>query len=322
MTMNQQWQAFLAAQQALFNENPDEGAAATLTAPSVCAIRHLAVLSIAGKDADTFLQGQITCNIHDTRADQSRLGAICTPKGRAIAVFVLVRQNGQFLLVMPATQLAAVKNHLQKYVLRATVSLTDCTDSLCLLGQWPDTTASSPLLLTTPIDNGVSIAFAKRTLVIAPLEQAMALWLTLSAQGFKAVHPEWWRNADIKAGIPWLCPTTAEQYIPQMLNLDRMGGISYNKGCYTGQEIIARTHFLGQAKRALFVGNCAALQAPAAQSDIVNAATQESIGHVLAAQCLHGSCQLMMVLQQPESGVFQVALPDATPITFTAINYD
>jgi len=322
MTMNIHWKAFLAAQHALFDENAVDSALAPLTLPAVCAIRHLAVISITGNDAATFLQGQITCNVHDTSIGQSRLGAICTPKGRTIAVFVLVRQAEQFLLVVPATQLPSVKNHLQKYLLRAAVSLTDSTDSLCLLGQWSSKLASPPLLITTPIDNGVSIAFANRELVIAPPDQAMALWLTLVGQGFKATHPAWWRHADINTGIPWLCPRTAEHYIPQMLDLDRMGGISFNKGCYTGQEVIARTHFLGQAKRALFVGNCAALQTPAPQSDIINAPTQETIGHVLAAQCLHGSCQLMMVLQQPESGFFQAALPDATPITLTAINYD
>ncbi len=319
--MNTQWQAFLTEQHAFLDENVGEQVG-NLVPPAVCAIPHLAVLSIAGNDAARFLQGQITCNIHDTGINKSCFGAICTPKGRAIAVFVLVHQAEQFLLVMPRTQLATVKNHLQKYVLRAHVSLTDRSDSLCLLGQWPGNPAPTPLLLTTPIDNGVSIALANRELVIAPFEQATAFWLALTGQGFKVAHPAWWRNADIKAGIPWLCPMTAEQYIPQMLNLDQIGGISFNKGCYTGQEIIARTHFLGHAKRALFVGSCSALQAPAPQSDIVNAATQETIGHVLTAQCLHDTCQVMMVLQQPESGVFQAALPDATPLSFTAINYD
>ncbi|MFZ2406052.1 MAG: folate-binding protein, partial [Methylobacter sp.] len=134
--MNPNWKNFLLAEHAIFES--DTG----IVFPSseqdgnqrICPVAHLGVLTIAGKDAAKFLQGQITCNINDITDIKSSLGAMCNPKGRAITTFLLVKNADAFLMILPVELLASVKKRLQMYVLRSDVTITDSSDELCLIG--------------------------------------------------------------------------------------------------------------------------------------------------------------------------------------------
>jgi folate-binding protein YgfZ len=321
--MNAQWKEFLSSQQARITEDGVVfSSLAEAGQSAICPITHLAVLTVSGKDAAKLLQGQITCNIQDITATRSSLGAICNPKGRVIAVFVMVQADERFLLVLPVAQLEAVKNQLSRYVLRADVSLVDSSENLCLLGRWQASEQAASALLATSRNGIISINFSGRDLLIAKPEQAMALWAELVGQAYQSKSPAHWQYADILAGIPWLCPASAEEYIPQMLNLDRLGAISFTKGCYTGQEIIARTHYLGKAKRAMFLGECVTAHCPDANTEILDANTDQAIGQVLATHNNQNICHLLMVLQESETGVYEPKLPDQAHITLLPLNYD
>ncbi len=309
--MNSNWKNFLLSHNGTFVSDTAIHFATPESEQQIYPVAHLAVLTVSGKDANKFLQGQVTCNVHDITATQSSLGAICNPKGRVITTFLLVKANDGFLLVMPKELLSGVQTRLQKYVLRSAVKLNDCSDSLCLLGATP--TSKQDFLTAYEQDTVIHIHFNNRCLLIADVDKAMALWTGYIAQGFQAGNSENWIGLDILAGIPWLNTATSEQFIPQMLNLDKLGGISLTKGCYTGQEIVARTHYLGKAKRALFVAQCQAAS-PEANASII-----DSNGHIVGNVVLAEADKMLIVLQNTDTDTAQLRLKDYNQALITLL---
>jgi hypothetical protein len=265
-------------------------------------IAHLAVITISGNDAAQFLQGQITCNVHDVTATHSSLGAMCTPKGRVISTFLLAKSADDFLLILPVELLETVKKRLSMYVLRSKVTLTDISDSLCLLGLTD--VSNAVFLATDTLDSVVRVHFGNRDLIIADEQNISRLWSESMALGYQATNSMHWLTLDILAGIPWLSTATSEEFIPQMLNLDKLGGISLTKGCYTGQEIVARTHYLGKAKRALFIAQCQTAT-PEANAAIMDANGQ-MVGNVLIAH----DDKLLIVLHLGDTDTTRLQLKD------------
>ena len=319
--MNQQWKEFLLGQQATFDSKGRITFLAIGDERGKCIYvpNHLGILSIVGADAAQFLQGQTTCNVHDITPTKALFAAQCNPKGRVITTFLLLKQDEGFLLVLPQALLDSVKKRLQMYVLRSKVTLTDSSDQFCLLGLSSSEPPLQPFACHT--QNGkVSVGISgqqNRQIIIANPEQAIALWQDHTVnRGFKAAATATWQYLDIAAGIPWLDGETTEAYIPQMLNIDKLGGISFNKGCYTGQEIVARTHYLGKAKRGLFIAKCDSATIPAPNSAVL-ADNGQAIGNVLAAQLGQNGCLLQIVLGFPETGMPKLTLADQTPITLS-----
>jgi len=305
--MNLDWKNFLTATHGTIDDI-DLIATKSESKTILCPLSYLGVLSVSGKDAGQFLQGQITCNVHDISDSKSSLGAICNPKGRVITTFLLSKREETFLLLLPLELLGSVKKRLQMYVLRSAVTLTDSTDELCLIGRYRTNLAPSPEAFgstsqqqqLTTIDLSGKLS---RQLLIASVDEAKSYWTAqVGAQGFHSATPELWRSLDILEGIPWLDGNTSEEYIPQMLNLDILGGISFTKGCYTGQEIVARTHYLGKSKRQLFVAECDLGHLPAANAAITDDSTEteQLVGNVLQAQLSQGGCRMLVVLQVSE----------------------
>jgi len=331
--MNQHWKNFLLSQNATFESDN------LITFPAITGyndktiypLPHLAVLTVSGRDATKLLQGQITCNVNDVTAIKSSPGALCNPKGRVITTFLLVKTSDAFLMVLPEELLEPVKKRLQMYVLRSDVTLTDSSDQHCLIGLCHPATQAEPLFATTQqevITVNLS-AEQSRSLVIAEADKAIALWSKRAGnQGFQPENSEQWRYLDILSGIPWLTIETSEEFIPQMLNLDLLGGISFNKGCYTGQEIVARTHYLGKTKRALFLAECDTPFTPAPNSTIIDdsTGTEQSIGKVLLAQRCRARhrnertlCKMLIVLQVSDSDTHNLKLKDQNQTKITLL---
>lgn len=297
--MNSNWKNFLLTRQAVFADDD------TIVFPTVnlknnrhiYPLAHLAVLMVRGHDAAKFLQGQITCNINDLTENKSSLGAMCNPKGRVITMFLLVKNGDHFLMVLPKELLALVKKKLQMYVLRADVCLSDSSEDLILIGL-DNREAQVGLDFTTTHQQYITINFQNRSLIIADADNAQAFWEEQVNRGFQPDDSAQWRYLDLLSGIPWLSLETSEAFIPQMLNLDKLAAISFNKGCYTGQEIVARTHFLGKNKREMFLAECDMEEAPKANLSIVDGHdTELSVGKVLYAQIRHQMCKMLVVLQ-------------------------
>ena len=331
--MNQNWKSFLLNQHATFDSDNliSFPAIPDYNNKTIYPVAHLAVLTVSGKDAAKFLQGQMTCDVNDVTGTKSSLGALCNPKGQAITTFLLVKAGDDFLIILPAELLEPVKKRLQMYVLRSAVTLTDSSGQQCLIGLCDPGTQARPLFATTQNELiTVNLSAAQsRYLVIAEADEAIALWSDrVDNQGFQPENSDQWRYLDIISGIPWLTINTSEEFIPQMLNLDQLGGISFNKGCYTGQEIVARTHYLGKAKRALFLAECDTSSTPAANSAIIDDSTgvEQVIGRVLLAQrsrATHGNqrtlCKMLIILQVSDSDARNLKLQDQNPGNITLL---
>jgi tRNA-modifying protein YgfZ len=226
-------------------------------------IVNLGVISVSGSDAAHFLQGQITCDINTITESECSLGAFCTPKGRVISTFLLIKKWHHFLIILPLELLDVIKKRLQLYILRADVQLADSSEEFSLIGF--DSPAKSIAGETLPdkhfsvtkLNRGTCISLPSpkpRYLVLSTPETAVEIWSKLIEKNhFTPASSDRWDYLNILSGIPWLNLQTTEEFIPQMLNLDKLGGISFEKGCYTGQEIVARTHYLGKSKRRMYL---------------------------------------------------------------------
>jgi tRNA-modifying protein YgfZ len=275
----------------------------------VCPLSHFELLRFSGADAQTFLQGQLTCNVLRVTPTAARYGGYCTPKGRLIADFLLMRTPQAYLMHLPADSCAMLAERLRKFVLRARVEIVRETalraigvagpDAAGLLQQCVGEVPRLPLesvrhpgatLLRLP-----GAAF----LAIAPQPDMAALWDALARQATPA-GTDCWNWVQICAGIPWITTATREQFVPQMVALDAIGGVDFQKGCYPGQEIVARTHYRGEVKRVLRFGRGEGL---AAAGDALLSADGQSRGMVVnAAPAPHGGSDLLAVVQTDTDG--------------------
>jgi tRNA-modifying protein YgfZ len=209
-------------------------------------------LRVSGEDAGAFLQGQATTDVLALKPGQTGCGAFCNPKGRVIANFRIGRQEQGFVLFVSADLIEPLSRRLQMYVLRSRVKLEnlaglsavagafETSDALEDSGEWTESWALKD-------DSG-------RRIGLLPLDGSTHLE--------NESPPAAWELADIATGFARITSATREEFLPQMLNLDWLGGIGLEKGCYTGQEIVARTHYLGQLKRRLFRFSLAGETAP------------------------------------------------------------
>lgn len=222
---------------------------------------HLGILTVGGPDRLNFLQGQATCDFRNRSETQAWPGAFCNAKGRVIANFLTLNCGETFRLILGRDLLDDLRAHLQRYILRAKVTLEAAPDDCLILGILPPVSLPGNLALpATELEvqreNGRIVVrmagHAPRGLIVTTSADAAGLIETYIAAGC-ALHeqPDFWRREDILAGWPWVCTATRERFTPQMLGLDQFGAVSFDKGCYTGQEIVARTHYLGTAKRSV-----------------------------------------------------------------------
>lgn len=253
-----------------FGHAESELAAAFTGGVICCDLSDQGLIAVHGPDADGFLQGQLTCDVRQVTPDQSTLGAFCSPKGRALACFRLFRREARLYLTLPQALTEPTLERLRKYILRAKVTLENAHDGLLglgLAGLHAETVLTECFGTLPPTANAVMHAPADgsgitilrlpgttpRFALYGPLSNMQPLWKTLApVVTFTGAEP--WRLLDILAGLPTVYRETVDAFIPQMINLDLLGGISFQKGCYTGQEIVARTHYLGKLKRRMVLG--------------------------------------------------------------------
>ncbi len=271
-------------------------------------VPNLSVLAVSGTDAAQFLQGQSTCNIKQVTDAAGSFGAFCTPQGRTVCTFFIVKQQETFLLVIASDLQPKVIKRLQLYILRSDVQLHDTQQDYKLFGfLCPD---SVPAGIDLP-DRQFAVSHGQQGLCINLSEarrRFLCIVLAASATDFQAGLIENaaasignaadWQYWDMLAGIPWLNCATSEQFTPQMINLDLLHGISFNKGCYTGQEIVARTHYLGKAKRHMYLAlsNAALLPQPGTAVVDISESQPQPIGTVITACQRAGKIVMLVVL--------------------------
>ncbi|HMV12810.1 MAG TPA: folate-binding protein [Nitrosomonas sp.] len=221
------------------------------------------IIRFTGEDTLTFLQGQLSCDVLKVTPTQAQHGCYCSPKGRILANFILAADHtGEaWYMQMPRAILDKIVKRLSMYVLRAKVKLVDYSAEsirLGIVGSQAHSLLEKSLPTLTMPESRLSVAQVagitviclgpNRFEMIAPFEQGNQL-KTYFDKATSWVNLSYWQWLDIQAGIPTISTETQEQFIPQMVNMDLIGGISFQKGCYPGQEIVARTQYLGKLKR-------------------------------------------------------------------------
>ena len=270
-----------------------------------CPLDHEGVLAVHGVDAAKFLQGQLTCNLHYLDAQTSSLGARCTPKGRMVSSFRILPLADGYALAMAGELVEAQLADLKKYAVFFKAQLADESSAWArfgLVGGEAALRALAPDLPPPPAGAaraGELLAVRlddARAELWAPAAQAAELRAQLAAQLTEAPLNDW-LLAQVRAGVGQVFGATRELFIPQMINLQALGGASFKKGCYTGQEIVARMQYLGRLKRRLYRLRLDGGELPAPGSELFSPVHSSSVGEVaLAARTADGS-ELLAVLQ-------------------------
>jgi len=313
--MNSEWLDFLKYNAATTAKNSTLQPSNTVTA-----ITDLAIIEVSGKDAAQFLQGQLTCNINELTASNSFFSAFCNAKGRTISTLLILKNNESFLLILTLELLEKVITKLSMYILRADVQLHNRLNSYCLMGlNSTDTSVishcpGSDFEVTNHSEITVKIpAKPNRYLLISRIDRAKQLWTELTqTHALTVSDPSQWQYQDISAGLPWLDLESSERYIPQMLNIDKLGGISFQKGCYTGQEVIARTHYLGKAKRELFLAECYKTTLIGRHMHIIDNINQKNLGNIISVQTDKQNYRMLIVMPTAASESNNLSVDNST----------
>lgn len=227
-------------------------------------LSDLSCLRARGADALSFLNGQVSNDVRHVDRTHAQLAAWCNPKGRVLALLRVLRRDDEYCLLLPRALRETVLARLRMYILRAKVVLDHADDELGLfglagpqaesllrevVGEAPATAGactSHGQVTVVRVSNGPA-----RFLVVAPMDAMIGVWEKLRPRA-RPVAFDRWRWFDIAAGIPQVYPETAEAFVPQMLNLELLDGVDFKKGCYPGQEIVARLHYRGGLKQRMY----------------------------------------------------------------------
>jgi tRNA-modifying protein YgfZ len=286
---------------------------------SIAELAHLGVLRFAGSDAAGFLQGQLTCDVENLATGSGTFGAWCSPKGRMLASFLLWRRQQEFFMALPREILPFVQKRISVFVLRSKVTIADASSSMTLLGL-SGSKAAEAARLAAPSADAIAlkdgrIVLAADTAGAPSLRQRMESLL-------EPVDAQAWRWLDIRNGVPWVTAATQDQLVPQMANLELLGGVSFQKGCYTGQEIVARTQHLGKLKRRMFLANVGT-QAAAGDGLYGEDVGQANGVVVNAEESPDGGYDLLAVVQSEsrEKSVVRLKSLDGPALRFLPLPY-
>lgn len=294
----------------------------------------LAVLRASGADAADFLHGQLTQDIAGLPPGRARLAAYCTPKGRVLATLIILRDpdNEESLLALVKADIAApLVKRLSMFVLRAKAKLE--VSDLKVLGISTAPKNSDSTVSLTPPANGATWSVVKDAQGIwinAPAADASEQRWWLITPGHdpapaSSSQQDAWKAADIEAGLPWIETATQDVFIPQTLNLDLIDGVNFTKGCYPGQEVVARSHYRGIVKRRMAYGVADTTdEIPVAGTDIYDAERPESpSGRVINAAARAGQTHLLLEVHLSDMSTAQYRLGSAegTPIALHPLPY-
>ncbi len=231
-----------------------------MTASAFCELSDTGLVRIAGADAEAFLHAQLTSDVAALAKSHTQYGGYCTAKGRLIATVLLWKFGDFMMLQLPQAIAEDVRARLSRYVLRSKATLSNETSAYALFGLFGAEAAAAlqALMSTVPADvhtvaehQGMAATRlgGERYVVMVQREHVNSARHVLSSHAREDTDEAKWTRLDIEQGIAVITTATQEEFVPQMVNLDLIGGVSYSKGCYPGQEIVARTHYLGRSKQ-------------------------------------------------------------------------
>lgn len=338
--MIESWKNFLLTQGAAIEEgvvrhfgNPEAERAAATRGTVLSDLSQLGLIAFSGEDTATFLQGQLTNDVRMLSADSAQWNGLCSPKGRLLGNFLMWRQGEDTCLQLSGDLTSAVLKRLSMFILRAKVKGRDASEeTVRLVVAGPQAPAAvqaamgampeAPMRTTaTPQGWVVRVGGDKFVLSIAP-DRAPDVWQALRPSATPVGAPVWdWLR--LTAGIPMIVAATQEQFVPQMVNYEVLGGVSFQKGCYTGQEIVARSQYLGKLKRRMFLAHADAEAVPGAPLFSADLEGQASGMVVNAAPAPGGGYDLLAVVQVESAATQTLHLksPDGPALTLKPLPY-
>ncbi len=330
---NQDWYTWLSGQSVPVTNGVITAEHGSQTADtSLTLLGHEQLLTFSGKENRKFLQGQLTCDVDKLADGQFTYGACCSPKGRMIANFRVDALGDDLTLILPTPQGDALKAHIGKYAaFFRTVKIEDTSE------QWVRLALSGPQAASiikeisgqpapadstfSTFEHGLALKASSHApryeLWIKP-EQAEGVWVKLTDK-CRIVPTIQWKLEDIQEGLCWVTEETREAWIPQHLNWQAIGGISFTKGCYTGQEIVARMKYLGKLKSRLYRLTLEGTEAPAVNAAVLNAAGKKS-GDIVAALASDSVTECLAVLRNDDTEG-ALTLEDGQALTLQALPY-
>ncbi len=263
--MNPDWKAFLNTQDTLANTTADSLIPSYANDTKVLTdLSNRGLLEVSGEDAESFLQNQLTNDIRNVNEKTHQESAWCSPKGRIIANFRIFKRADSFLLDLSADLVEHVIKKLRMYVMMSKVTIQDVSDSkvhFSYSGQGAEVELKQ-VLANVPEATGEAIQSDSLTVlairganprfdIFGEVDDCKSLWQKLSSEAVIAPSSHW-DYLNIQAGIPMISAESTEAWIPQMVNYIQIGGVDFQKGCYPGQEVVARLNYLGKTKRRMF----------------------------------------------------------------------
>ena len=297
----------------------------------ICDASQLGLILVTGEDAEHFVQNQLSNDVALIDEEHHQLSSYSTPKGRMLGVFRVIRISNGYILVTARSSVLPLLQRLHHYIVQAQVNLADASDHFARFALQSDADAVSRYELlprepgqTLQNDSLISLQLEpsgkqRRYLVMCLVaEEAIDLWngflSSVQVSDFNA-----WRLADIRAGIPTIYPETSEEFVLQMANLTALNGVSFKKGCYPGQEIVARMQYLGKLKRRMFLARIETGELPQPGDELVASGKDAADGSgkvVDAAFDSDGDCYCLYIAQiaRAEAGGLELLTQPASKI--------
>jgi hypothetical protein len=299
------------------------------------------LIAVSGDDAASFLHNQLTNDVTHLGTGEARLAAYCTPKGRMQASFLMWRTDASVFLQLPREIQASLQKRLSMFVMRSKAKLTDATAAdanVALLG-FGGVRAGQVLeqmFGCVPAKPYAKLDHALGTLIrladafgsprfewVASQQAAQAAWPALS-MALTAAGTDAWRLSEIHAGVPTVTLKTQEQFVPQMINFELLGGVNFKKGCYPGQEIVARSQYLGKLKRRAMLASIDNVEAQAGDEVFSVADPDQPCGMIVnAAPNGNGGVDALVEIKLAafEEGDVRLRATDGAPLRFQPLPY-
>lgn len=291
----------------------------------IAPLSHLGVIRVEGEDAAKFLHGQLTQDFALLGPDQARLSAFLSAKGRMQASLIgFKRSPTEILLLCSQDLLATTLKRLSMFVMRSKAKLTDASADFALYGLAGDT--------VTALAGGPSPAWTKADVGSASVvhlypaaDQPRALWVAPAADpapAGPALDLALWQWSEVQSGVATLTQPLFEAFVPQMLNYESVGGVNFKKGCYPGQEVVARSQFRGTLKRRAYIAHAGSPVAVGAEVFAASDLEQPCGTVVQVAAAPGGGFDLLLSMQvSAAEGLLQVGAADGVAIVLQPLPY-
>lgn len=327
--MNMQWSDFLRTRTE--HHHP---------ASPICALNdlsHFGLIQVEGEDAMQFLQGQLTNDLREVTEQHSHLSGWCSAKGRMLANFRVLRRGPAYLLLIPLAQLEPVLKRLRMYVLRSKVTLGDVSEQWARFGLTGDCAVTLLQRHFQALPDAANEARVQgdtvlirmpgntpRFELLGPAAELIRIWQSCEPQA-TPMDSNFWALQEIRAGIPTVYPETSEAFVPQMTNMQLIDGVSFTKGCYTGQEVVARMQYLGKLKRRMYLAHVQSEAPPRPGDELFaqDSTSGQGAGKVVDAQASGDGYDLLAVIEinSAEQGLVHLG-EDGPPLEILELPYE